>query len=246
VYLVGKHFSQTVSGSLLLSESAESRIDGGRHHGEFLGVGDPTYNQVDSRWLAGILRPTAQLQRLVGSRDEIESSAESWIKGGGEGRRSRFLRRLESRPAAVHLATHVLCPSPSREEGLIAFGPGDSRAAAAEPEFITTSQIAGLRVPGALVVMTGSATGTGEAHDSAGLLGLTRAWPMAGASTVISTAWRVEKNSGAPCWRVFIIIYENHSAAEAPQLSQREVSHSRTGRLAPASWATYQVTGGTH
>jgi CHAT domain-containing protein len=145
----------------------------------------------------------------------------------------------------IHLATHVLFPSPSREEGLIAFGLGDSRAAAAEPEFITTSQIAGLRVPGALVVVTGCATGTGEAHDSAGLLGLTRAWLMAGASTVISTAWRVEDNSGALFARFYYHL-RNHSAAEALQLSQREVAHSRTGRLAPASWASYQVTGGTH
>jgi CHAT domain-containing protein len=238
-----------------LSESADPGIQGGLYRGEFLGVGDPVYNQADSRWQGGISwRPAkGQLQRLVGSREEVESSAESWVKGGGtatvlegsQARRGGFLRGLERRPAVIHLATHVLFPSPSREQGLIAFGLGDSPAATGAPEFISTSEIAGLRVPGALVVMTGCATGTGEAHEGAGLLGLTRAWLMAGASTVISTAWPVEDNSGGMFARFYYHL-RNHSAAEALQLSQREVAHSRTGRLAPASWASYQVTGGTH
>jgi CHAT domain-containing protein len=125
---------------------------------------------------------------------------------------------------------------------LIAFGMG---ASPLRPEFLTTSEVARLRAPGALVVMTGCAANAGEARAGAGLLGLTRAWLMAGASTVISTAWPVEDNSGAMFARFYFYL-RNHSAAEALQLSQREVAHSRTGRDAPATWASYQVTGGTH
>jgi len=255
VYLVEKHSLQTVPGALLLSEPADPGMQGGLYRGELLGVGDPVYNQADPRWHGGTSwrPPAGQLQRLVGSRDEVESSAESWVKGGGtatllegpQARRGGFLRGVERQPAVIHLATHVLFPSSSREQGLIAFSLGDSPAAAAGPEFISTSEIAGLRVPGALIVMTGCATGTGEAHDGAGLLGLTRAWLMAGASAVVSTAWPVEDNSGGMFARFYYYL-RNHSAAEALQLSQREVAHSRTGRLAPASWASYQVTGGTH
>jgi CHAT domain-containing protein len=164
----------------------------------------------------------------------------------------------------IHLATHVLFATANREQGLIAFGlgvprrgdpHGNARAGgptnvgspgiAAEPEFLTTSEIAGLRVPGALVVMTGCATGSGEAQAGAGLLGLTRAWLMAGASTVISTTWPVEDNSGGMFARFYFYL-RNHSAAEALQLSQREAAHSRTGRQGPETWASYQVTGGIH
>jgi CHAT domain-containing protein len=102
-----------------------------------------------------------------------------------------------------------------------------------------------LRVPGALVVMTGCATGSGQAQAGAGLLGLTRAWLMAGASTVIATAWPVEDNSGGLFARFYFYL-RDHSAAEALQLSQREAAHSRTGRQGPESWASYQVTGGIH
>jgi CHAT domain-containing protein len=142
----------------------------------------------------------------------------------------------------IHLATHVLFPSANREQAWIAFGMG---VRPAEPEFLTTSEVARLRAPGALVVMTGCAANAGEARDGAGLLGLTRAWLLAGASAVISTAWPVEDNSGGMFARFYFHL-RNHSAAEALRLSQREVAHSRTGRDAPASWASYQVTGGTH
>ena len=223
-----------------------------------MGVGDPIYNQVDPRWRGAVSSrsSTGQLQRLVGSRIEVESSAKTWVAGGGaavvlqgpEAQRDAFLERLEQRPAVIHLATHVLFPTAKREQGLIAFSLGDSRdgvsrGTAAEPEFLTTSEIAGLRVPGALVVMTGCATGSGEAQAGAGLLGLTRAWLMAGASTVISTAWPVEDNSGGIFARFYFYL-RNHSAAEALQLSQREAAHSSSGRQGPESWASYQVTGG--
>ncbi len=252
-YLVERHSLQTVPGALLLSASADPEIQAGHHgRGEFLGVGDPIYNQADPRWRGRVLngRASGQLQRLVGSGLEIEASSAVWGQRGGtslllEGTRARrdsFLRELEARPAVIHLATHVLFPTANREQGLIAFGMGPSIA---QPEFLTTSEVARLRTPGALVVMTGCAANAGEARAGAGLLGLTRAWLMAGASTVISTAWPVEDNSGGMFARFYFYL-QNHSAAEALQLSQREVAHSRTGRAAPASWASYQVTGGTH
>jgi len=91
VYLVDKHSLQTVPGALLLSASADLENQGALYRGEFLGIGDPVYNQADPRWHGGISwSPAAgQLQRLVGSRDEIEWSAESWVKGGGHGNASR-------------------------------------------------------------------------------------------------------------------------------------------------------------
>jgi len=259
VYLVDTHTLQTVSGALLLNAAADSAASGRRRRGEFLGVGDPIYNQVDPRWRGPVSTrsSTGQLQRLVGSRIEVESSAKTWVAGGGaavvlqgpDARRNAFLGRLGQRPAVIHLATHVLFPTANREQGLIAFSLGDSHNGAltnvGSPEFLTTSEIAGLRVPGALVVMTGCATGSGEAQTGAGLLGLTRAWLMAGASLVISTTWPVEDNSGGIFARFYFYL-RDHSAAEALQLSQREAAHSRTGRQGPESWASYQVTGGIH
>src|SRR5665213_283702 len=127
VYLVDTHTLQTVSGALLLNPAADFASSGRRRGGEFLGVGDPIYNQVDPRWRGAVSNrsSTGQLQRLVGSRNEIESSAKTWAAGGGaavvlqgpEAQRDTFLGRLGQRPAVIHLATHVLFPTAGREQG---------------------------------------------------------------------------------------------------------------------------------
>src|SRR5207253_845238 len=99
-YLVEKHSLQTIPGALLLKSPAGAEAwDGG--DGGFLGVGDAIYNQADPRWRGSVSpRPQGdELQRLVGSREEVERSAGSWTAGGGkavllegpEARRNTFL-----------------------------------------------------------------------------------------------------------------------------------------------------------
>jgi CHAT domain-containing protein len=100
-----------------------------------------------------------------------------------------------------------------------------------------------LHVPGSLVVMTGCSTGTGEARAGAGLLGLTRAWQMAGAGTVLATSWP-ELDSTGEIFKSFYRHLRNAPAAEALRRSQVEMIHSGTWRAAPSYWASYQVTGG--
>ncbi len=259
VYLVDKHSVQTIPGALLLDSPSDPTGASGPDHrkfsGEFLGVGDPIYNAADPRWHG----PTParanrdQLDRLVESGEEVEASARSWMAGsgtrtllkGGEASRAKFLRSLERRPAVIHLATHVLAAAGNREQGFVAFSLASSPARGSPaPEYLNTSEIAGLSVPSALVVMTGCASGTGEARAGAGLLGLTRAWLMAGASAVVSTTWPVEDASG----EIFARFYhhlQDQSVAEALRRSQMEMAHSETWRAAPAYWASYQVTGGS-
>jgi CHAT domain-containing protein len=262
VYLVERHSLQTVPGALLLGASEGWPDHGGRARGqvpgEFLGVGDPIYNVADLRWRRPVffgLHPTAegQLDRLVGSGREVEASAQSWRDGSGSAtvlqgasaRLDTFLGLLGRHPVVIHLATHVLAPADRREQAFLAFGLGTSPAGSwPQPQYLTTSSIAGLDVAGALVVMTGCATGAGDARAGAGLLGLTRAWLMAGAGAVISTAWPVEDSAGDIFSRFYHYLPEN-SAAEALRRSQVEMARGGTWRAAPAYWASYQLTGGS-
>jgi CHAT domain-containing protein len=251
VYLVDKHSVQTVPGALLLNAPS---VPGRQPLGEFVGVGDPIYNAADPRWhgppWAGGGSP---LNRLVASGEEVEASARSWAAGSGtfallEGpaaSRGGFLESLARRPAVIHLATHVLLSADHRDQGFVAFGLASSSAGRPPaPEYLNTSEIAGLRVPGALVVMSGCATGSGDVRAGAGLLGLTRAWLMAGASAVLSTAWPEEDTSGEIFAR-FYHHFQDRPAAEALRRSQIEFAHSGTWRAAPSYWASYQVTGGS-
>ena len=260
-YMVERHSIQEVPGALLLHNSADSTP----RSGLFLGVGDPVYNAADSRWTnttwkasdhAASTSPSTgaragQLPRLVASSDEIRASADTWERRMGAARllegfdagREEFLQELALHPSVIHLATHVLFAPPQaresgREQAFVAFSiPRSTRSEG--PEYLTTARISTLHVPGALVVMTGCATGTGESRMGAGLLGLTRAWLMAGASGVLSTAWPVEDSTGEIFSR-FYRYYPDMPAAEALRRSQVEMSH----RAAPAQWAAYQLTGG--
>ena len=186
-YLVQKHALQVIPGALLLSSVAGQP----GHHGFFLGVGDPIYNMADPRWTGGVPEnglarlgwfadPNAgyvsrQLNRLVGSAHEIESSTRDWgsdsvLLEGAEARRDVFLKMEVRGPSVIHLATHVLAPARRRGESVIAFGLGSFR----EPEYLAPSEIAMLRVPGALVTLSGCASGMGEFRAGAGMLGLAR------------------------------------------------------------------------
>ncbi len=254
VYLADNHSVQIIPGALWLGEAGRRRRS---FPGQFVGVGDPIYNTADQRWRSLGKRTTSpegnQLNRLIGSGKEVEASAGSWAAASGtftlltgsDASRARFLELLAARPAVIHLATHVLIPPDNREQGLVVFGLSHSpHSDKPSPEFLNTSEIAGLSVPGALVVMSGCSTGAGDARAGAGLLGLTRAWLMAGAGAVVSTSWPQEDTSGEILAR-FYHYFHDHSAAEALRLSQMEVAHSGTWRAAPIYWASYQLTGGS-
>lgn len=249
-YLVSKHSVQTIPGALLLSKRPEAGT------GSFLGVGDPIYNVADPRWegrknstgffnrfraVSVATRPEMQFGRLVGSGEELKASAANWGGAalrleGATARRDLFLAHLADQPAVVHLATHVISQGP---QALIAFGLGP----AGESEFLTTTDVASLRVPGAVVVMTGCESGIGDELDGAGLQGLTRAWEMAGASAVVATSWSVRDSTGD----IFASFYkhlQHASAAEALRLSQVEMLQSGTSRALPSYWAPYRIIGG--
>ena len=202
VYAAELHSTQTIPGALFLNRQAAAQ-------GDYLGVADAVYNSADPRepggWSLwkGLPQGRDQLNRLVSSRGELERSSASWRTATGvaraiqmlEGPAARsdaFLQALTAAPSTIHLATHVLTSTTRSEQAFLAF----SLNASGSPGLLSTSEIGMLRVPGALVVMTGCATGTGDVRVGAGLLGLTRAWMMAGARAVVATNWPVPDIDG--------------------------------------------------
>jgi CHAT domain-containing protein len=259
VYTVERHSLQVVPGVLLLSRTSGSDRQGGA----FLGVGDPIYNVADPRWPTGRTAPrrgsgifgfferaeadqeTEELGRLAASGDEVEASARSWRASGAtllEGKdatRGKFLTSLSPPPAVIHLATHVLTPAGRHEQAFLAF----SLSQPAGMQYLATSDIAMLHVPGSLVVMTGCSTASGDAQAGAGLLGLTRAWLMAGAGAVVATGWPVQDSRGELFARFYYHL-QSIPAAAALRQAQVEMIHSGTWRKTPGYWAAYQMTGG--
>ena len=235
--MVEKHTLQSVPGSLSLGEARPTA------GASALLVGDPVYNSADPRAVGNPPVPeSGQLNRLPASGEEIRASAaanagaRAVVLDGTTARRGQFLQALSSKPSLIHLATHVMT---SGNTALIAFGlGGDGR-----PELLTSAEVATLDVPGALVVMTGCASGTGEISDGAGLQGLTRAWMTAGAAQVIATLWPVP-DRGSDLMPAFYRNRKRASPAEALRRSQVQMISSGTWQALPSHWAAFQVSGG--
>ncbi|MDQ2773538.1 MAG: CHAT domain-containing tetratricopeptide repeat protein [Acidobacteriota bacterium] len=228
----------------------------------FVGIADPIYNLADSRRARPfsffpVLHAEASsvtLARLVGSEREVRSAAklsqvpEVTILSGAQASVESLRAALANSPEVLHFAVHVV--SPQNENG-----PGDEAALALSltsdnmPELLTKEAIATLRVPGSLVVLSGCSSQQGENLPSAGLIGLSRAWLLAGASAVIVSAWPTPDDSG----RFFTAFYKHlqpqsapsgniaQRAATALQQTQLDMQHSTGYRSSPSFWAAYSL-----
>jgi CHAT domain-containing protein len=216
----------------------------------FVGIGDAVYNTADPRLPAlpagakPPSKPPLMLSRLVGSGAEIDACARNWhgeqvLLKGVAASRAGLAEQLRRNPAVIHLATHVL-ESPERY-GLIAL----SLTAQRESELLPPYEIAGWRTNAGLVVMSGCHSASGTELPGTGLLGLTRAWLIAGARSVIASNWPVADDSGA----LFGALYRNLSAdsrtppATALRAAQLEMIRSGGWRAKPSYWGAYFVMG---
>jgi CHAT domain-containing protein len=97
--------------------------------------------------------------------------------------------------------------------------------------------------------MSGCSSQQGETLPGAGLIGLSRAWLLAGASAVVVSAWPTPDDSG----HFFSSFYSHFQpvtstsgslakrAAVALQQAQLEMQRSNGYGSSPSSWAAYSV-----
>jgi hypothetical protein len=260
VFLAEKHSLQVKAGALLPGKYSLPSSSG------FVSVGDPIYNLADPRvstraayswagsswFLAGFGTPDGQLNRLPGTRPEVELSAAAWqasstqkagpaptVLEGSAATRQRLFEAISPAPAVIHLATHALT-APAGGEAFLALTLGpDGR-----PEMLGANEIRTLDVPGSVVVMTGCATAPSQVRPGLALAGLVRAWTIAGAAAVVATEWPVRDSAGSALLERFYVHLRAASnaspeaaVAEALRLAQVE----SIGSNAASYWAAYQV-----
>jgi tetratricopeptide (TPR) repeat protein len=242
---------------LVPSEALRSRVGATQSAHTFLGIADPIYNQADPRRHGNLslvsMRQTSRglsLGRLVGSEREVKSSAvatglpEVHILTGPDATVSHIQALLSTKPEIIHFAVHVISPQDAgtKSEAALALSlTGDD-----VPELLTKETIARLRVPGSLVVLSGCASQQGEVLPGAGLVGLSRAWLLAGASAVLVTAWPIPDDSG----HFFQSFYSQmratsgsigERAAIALEKAQSDMRSGSGYRSNPAFWAAYSL-----
>lgn len=258
VYLIETHSTQILPSALMLdNQPAQSWSR------RFVGVGDPIYNLADSRLrqpYGGVFRlvsstaqPPLQLSRLVGSGREAATCARIWgdsgastVLTGAQASREHFQSSLAESPAIIHLATHVLVPAADHEP-FVAL----SLRPSGEADVLTTADISTLHVPGALVSLSGCNSAAGATLPGAGLLGLTRAWLMAGAGAVLASQWATPDDTGQFFFSFYTQLRDRvrrgdsrSAAANALRDAQLEMIRSASWRAAPQYWAAYVLTGG--
>ena len=262
VYLVEWHSLRSVSGASVWADRGARR---GAEAGSFVGVGDAIYNMADARWRGpapeppGLLRQAGwpwkasaaapaelSLGRLAGSGAEIESCAREWggrsqLFEGRDATKENVRRALAGRPAVLHFATHVLDQPAEPAGGLIAL----SVARNGRAELLGASEIEGWTAEAGLIVLSGCSSGAAAAHPATGLMGLTRAWLMAGARAVVATGWRTPDDVGVFFQRFYRKLRspEGRDPAEALRAAQIETIRARDWRSEPAFWSAYFALG---
>ena len=165
------------------------------------------------------------------------------ILSGPSATEAALRHALAETPEFLHFAVHVVSPPGKPQEAALALSLTSDNL----PELLTRESIAGYRVPGSLVILSGCASGQGEALPSAGLIGLSRAWLLAGATAVVVSAWPIPDDSG----EFFSAFYRHlqnsvsgplaQRAATALQEAQLDMQHSSGYRTSPSFWAAYSI-----
>ncbi|MEO8597978.1 MAG: CHAT domain-containing protein [Candidatus Solibacter sp.] len=246
-YLAERHVIEMIPGAAFWVEARERPA--AELTSVFVGVGDAIYNTADPRLPAagwGAAKPSLSLPRLVASAAELDSCARAWrgdhvLLKGADASGKALAAQLERNPAVLHLATHVVESSERPSYGLIALSLTPQRESQLLPPF----EIAGWHTNAALVVLSGCNSASGARLPGTGLLGLTRAWLMAGARSVIGSNWATPDESGA----LFCALYRNLSGqrngspATALRAAQLEMIRSGGWQAKPGYWGAYFVVG---
>jgi tetratricopeptide (TPR) repeat protein len=230
------------------------RRDASPSAGGVLAIGDPVSNRADPRWRGNgstsAAAPVFELPRLAGSRREIERCLRVWpepriLLTGRDITLERFQQHLLEKPRLLHFATHVYQPPDPEVSPVLTLG----LTASAEPVVLNSASIAALPEVPPVVTLSGCGSGRGALAPGAGLLGLTRAWLMAGATAVVASLWPVIDDSGD----FFQAFYQNlqrhgphltpETVAEALQKAQVQMIHAGGWRASPRYWAAYFVIG---
>jgi len=257
VYLAQEHSVIQIPSASILPASEQAPIDG-----RFVGIGDGIYNTADPRWpghsnmwrRSSIPRtlPRLQLARLIASGHEIESCAHIWgenspilltgIQGSREGLETAL---TEPSLAIIHIAAHFIYPQNQPDRPVIDLGLNRS----SESDVLTIQDVANMHVPSALVVMSGCSSAASKSVPGVGVMGMGRAWLMAGALVVVGSRWPTPDDSGD----LFQSFYRHlrtlrklgstRAVAEAMRAAQTEMLSSNTWRSDPSYWAAFYVLG---
>ena len=237
---------------LLLDQQDSARIHKSRVV-DFVGIGDPIYNLADARLPrvqfadAKSVTSSVSLARLVGSEREIRSAAEEShtqpiLLTGTLATRDELAKSLATDPKVIHFAVHVVSPPSEPQQAALALSLRNGI-----PELLTPEVVSSFHTPGSLVVLSGCSSGQGKVLPGVGLVGLSRAWLLAGAAAVVVSDWPTPDDSGkffTAFYGHFNSIHSGNTAQRAALALSRTQEDMQSGKgyqTSPSFWGAFAV-----
>lgn len=157
--------------------------------------------------------------------------------------RERFLGTDLTQYAMLHLATHgFLDPQRPEFSGLLLSTV--DREGKEINGFVGLQEIYQLRAPVLLVVLSACRTGLGKDVRGEGLVGLTRGFMYACASSVVASLWKVDDAATAELMKLFYsnMLQHGMKPAEALRAAQNSIRQQPKWR-SPYYWAAFTLQG---
>jgi CHAT domain-containing protein/tetratricopeptide (TPR) repeat protein len=182
--------------------------------------------------------------RLIGAGKEIDSILDLFPGTkftGQSATKSNFMATL-NQPGIIHLAMHSLSDSSdSRYSYLLFNGEKESQ----DNGKLYNYEISLSRINSPMVVLSACNSGTGVLYHGEGIMSLARGFILAGASSVIKTAWEVnDETSARIISRFYYYLSEGKNKDEAMRLAKIEYIKSSPPVFSkPYYWAAYEVLG---
>ncbi|HYE16544.1 MAG TPA: CHAT domain-containing protein [Pyrinomonadaceae bacterium] len=201
-------------------------------------------SQVDAPLSSG-----RSFSRLPHSRDEAEAIAAAASSGrvlkalGFDASRAAALGPELGRHRFVHFATHGVVDSERPELSRLVFSLFDERGRPRDGSLLL-GDIYNMDLPVEMVVLSACETGLGKDIKGEGLIGLTRGFMHAGASSVVASLWTIDDGATAELMKIFYerVLSGRVSRAGALREAQVQMWGQKRWR-APYFWAAFVMHG---
>jgi CHAT domain-containing protein len=189
------------------------------------------------------IKPLFYARRELANLRDVAAGGENFLAADFTATRQQLLNTDLTQYAILHFATHGLLDPKRPENSGLVLSTVD-REGRAQNGFVGLQDIYGLRAPVDLVVLSACQTALGKEVRGEGLLGLTRGFMYAGASSVVASLWKVDDEATAELMRLFYteMLQEGMTPAAALRAAQNSIRQKPQWR-SPYYWAAFTLQG---
>jgi CHAT domain-containing protein len=248
--LVAQHEVINVPSASILGELRRETARRGSRNKVLAAFGDPVFGEnvpiVPSRSDSGdpeTIGPLFYAAREIANLREVASEEQTYAVTESDATRDQLLKLDLSQYSILHFATHGLLRPSSPENSGLWLSTIDHEGKPVDG-FVGLQDIYSLRAPVDLVVLSACQTGLGKDTRGEGLIGLTRGFMYAGATSVIASVWKVEDEATAELMKRFYteMLKNGKTPSQALRLAQNSIRQEPQWS-APHYWAGFTLQG---